>query len=214
MKTIITILLISYFHLFSFGQKKELYVNDDFEYISKTEFNKKSEQSLNYNLRFKLDSIYLNVKVLRSKKGKIKLKILDSIKNVFYVNKTEKFSDNDIFLINYYPGKGKCSSIGYKSNFKSKYNQFRKKFDKIENLKQLFIYKSKRGLKGFGNKIDWKSDINRLIEKTFYPIHYPCGGYVIIDSKGNYISKRGEYCYWEGMINKINKFANKNYKIN
>lgn len=212
MKITITILLISLFHLLSFGQKKELYVNDDFEYISKTEFDKKSEQPLDYNLRFELDSTYLNVKVSRYKKGKIELKVLDSIKNVFFKNKNVEFGNNDIFLINYYPGNDKCSTGGYKSNFKSKYNQYRRKFDKIENLKQLFVYKSDDGLKGFGNKIDWQSDINSLIEKTFYPIPYPCGGYVIIDGKGNYISERGEYAYWKGLINEIKTFANNGYK--
>jgi hypothetical protein len=210
MKITLTILLVCFFHLFSFAQKKELYVNDDFEYISKTEFDKKSEQPFDYNLRFELDSAYLNVKVARYKKGKIELKVLNSIKNTFYKN--EEFSDNEIFLINYYPGNDKCSSYGYKSNFKSKYNQYRTKFDKIENLKQLFVYKSDDGLKGFGNKIDWQSDINSLIEKTFYPIPYPCGGYLIIDSKGNYISERGEYCYSKILLDEIKTFANNGYK--
>jgi len=207
-----TILLISLFHLLSYGQKKELYVNDDFEYISKTEFDKKSEQPLDYNLRFELDSAYLNVKVSRYKKGKIELNVLDSIKNVFFKNKNVEFSNNDIFLINYYPGNDKCSTEGYKSNFKLKYNQYRRKFDKIENLKQLFVYKSDDGLKGFGNKIDWQSDIYSLIEKTFYPISYPCGGYVIIDEKGNYISERGEYAYRKGLINEIKTLPNNDYK--
>lgn len=209
MKTTITILTICFLHFFSFGQKKELYLNDDFEYISKTEFYKRSDQPLDYNLRFELDSTYLNVKVSRYKKGKIELEVFDSIRNVFYKNKNEEISNNDIFLINYYPGNDKCSTEGYKSNFKSKYNQYHRKFEKIENLKQLFVYKSNDGLEGFGNKIDWQSDVNSLIERVFYPIPYPCGGYVIIDSKGNYISERGEYSYWKGLINEINTFANK-----
>ncbi|MFT7898761.1 hypothetical protein VBY74_02140 [Tenacibaculum ascidiaceicola] len=210
MKITITVLIVSFLHLYSFGQKKELYVNDDLEYISKTEFDKKSEQPLDYNLRFELDSAYLNIKVSRYKKGKIELKVLDSIKNIFFKN--EEFNNNDIFLINYYPGNDKCSSNRYKSNFKSKYNQYRRKFKKIENLKQLFVYKSNEGLRGFGNKIKWQSDINNLVEYTFYPIPYPCGGYVILDNKGNYISERGEYCYWKGLINEIITFANNDYK--
>ena len=133
-------------------------------------------------------------------------KVLDSIKNAFFKN--EELNDNQIFLINYYPGNDKCSSNGYKLNFKSKYNEYRRKFDKIENLKQLFVYKSDDGIKKFGNKISWQSDINSLIENTFYPIPYPCGGYVIIDSKGNYISQRGEYAYWKGLLKKIKTFAN------
>ena len=208
MKTPLTSLLILLNVLMSFGQKKELYVNDDFEYISKTEFDKKTRQPIDYDLRFELDSAYINMKVSRYKKGKIELKVLDSIKEAFFKDKDVEFSDNDVFLINYYPGDDKCSTDGYKSNFKSKYKQYRSQFDKVENLKQLFVYKSDDGLKKFGNKIDWQSDSNTLIENTFYRIPYPCGGYVIIDSKGNYISERGEYCYSKILLNEIKTFAN------
>lgn len=204
--------MVSFYSLLSFGQKKELYVNDNFDHISKAEFNKKYSESLYYNLRIKSDSSYLNVKVSRSKKGRIELKILFSIKNIFYNNKSEEFSEKNLFLINYYPGKDNCSTNGYKLNFKTKHNQYRNKFEKVENLKQLFIYKTNRGLRGFGNEMDWQPDINNLIESTFFPIHYPCGGFVVIDNKGNYISGRGEYCYWEGLLNGIKTFANNGYK--
>ncbi|WP_188406633.1 hypothetical protein [Psychroflexus salis] len=207
MKIISTILLIFLCNCILLGQKKELYINDNFEYISKPEFERKSDQALDYTLRFELDSTFLNVKVSRYKEGKVQLKVLDSIKTTFFKSKNEEFGENDILLINYYPGSDKCSTKAYKSNFKSKYNQYRRKFDKIDNLKQVFVYKSTQGLKGSGNEIDWKPDINNLIEKTFYPIPYPCGGYVIMNNKGSYISERGEYSYWNGLIREINKFT-------
>ncbi|MEC3906013.1 hypothetical protein VOI54_03230 [Tamlana sp. 2201CG12-4] len=207
MKKITISILITFYSLFSFSQKKELYVNDDFKYITKTEFDRKSDHPLGYNLRFDLDSCYLNVKVSRYIKGKIKLSLLDSIKTSFNKFNQIKLDDSDALFVNYYPGDDNCSSRGYKANFKKRYNEFYRNINKIENLKQLFIYKSDDGLRGFGKKINWQPDINNLIENTFYPIHYPCGGYLIIDSKGNYISERGEYCYSKILIKELKTFA-------
>ncbi len=193
--------------MFSFSQKKELYVNDDFVSISKLEFDKKSENEFDYKLRFDVDSCYINVKVLRNKKGKINLNVLDSIKKTFYKINQKELSDNDILLINYYPGSDECSTLGYKEKFNKQYKQYHRKFDGIKNLKQLFIYKSNDKIKDFGDKINWQPDTNNLIENTFYPIHYPCGGYILIDGKGNYISQRGEYLYSNLLIKKIKIFA-------
>lgn len=78
--------------------------------------------------------------------------------------------------------------------------------DAIGKIKQLFIYKSEKGLKPYGTKIDWQPDIYNLIENLFLPIHYPNGGYVLIDKYGNYLIQRGEYCYSEAFINDLNFF--------
>lgn len=203
MKGTLIILFLTCSNLLLFSQKKELYVNDDFEYITKTEFDKKPEYKLDYIRRFDLDSCYLNVKVSRYKKGKIKISLLDSIKKSFNDVNLEKLYADDILVINYYPGNDPCSSSSYKKNFTEKYNQFYKKINNIAKVKQLFVYKTHEGLKDFGGNMHWQPDRFNLIENTFYPIHYPCGGYVIIDSKGNYISERGEYCYTEMLIKEI-----------
>ncbi len=203
MKKNIIILFLIFSSVFSFSQKKELYVNDDFEYISKVEFDKKHDHPLGYSLRLDLDSCYINVKVSRYKKGEIKKSLYDSIVKTFISDNQRNVYDFDVLLINYYPGDDSCSTSGYKTNFKEKYKKFYKKVDKLGKIKHLFVYKSDDGLEEFEGKIDWQPDINNVIENIFYPIDYPCGGYVIIDSEGNYISQRGEYCYEKPLIQTI-----------
>ncbi|PKP14916.1 MAG: hypothetical protein CVU07_12430 [Bacteroidetes bacterium HGW-Bacteroidetes-23] len=210
MKKTIFLLFLTFSTLLSYSQKKEFYVNDNFEYITETEFNKKHINPLDYNLRFELDTCYMNVKVSRYKKGKINLSLLDSIKKSFTKKNNQEFNESDILLINYFPGDKQMGADGYKTNFKKKYNQYYHRIAKIGDIKLLFIYKSSSGLEGFGQKINWQPDINNLIENTFYPIHYPNGGYVIIDSKGNYVSERGEYCYSDTLIELIKTFTNDN----
>jgi len=186
-----------------FSQEKEIYLNDNFTLITKAEFQKNSENELDYNLRFKTDTTFVNIKVQRIKKGKIPLKLLDSIKNNLSKNSDQIIDSNDALFINYYPGNGPCSTKGYKNNFKNEYQRFYQKFEKMENLKQFSVYKSLIGLKEFGTKIKWIPDNKNLIEKNFYPIHYPCGGYLIINSDGTYLSQRGEYCYSKTLIEKL-----------
>ena len=91
-------------------------------------------------------------------------------------------------------------------NFKNQYGIYFNKIEKIKNVKQFFIYKTSDNLENFGSRINWLLDKNHLIENVFYPITYPCGGYVIIDSNGNYISQRGEYCYSPLFIEDIKEF--------
>jgi hypothetical protein len=195
-----------------FSQKNEIYLNDSFTFITKEEFKKDSGNEFDYNLKFKSDTTFVNIKVQRVKKGKISLQLLDSIKNNLSENSNQFIDSNDVLFINYYPGNGPCSTDGYKNNFKSQYGRFYRKFKRIENLKQFSVYKSSKGLEEFGSKIHWLSDNKNLIEKIFYPIHYPCGGYLIINIDGSYLSQRGEYCYSNTLIEEIKTFANIGYR--
>ena len=208
MRKKVTILIFLLLYIVSFAQSEEIYLNDDFELISKEEFLKETNYPSDYNLKFKSDTTYVNVKVKRHKEGKIPMDIFNSIKETLETSTRKKIDSNDVFFINYYPGNGPCSSNGYKDNFRIMYNSFYKKFAKIENIKQFSIYSSSKKPKRFGSKIQWTPDVNNLIKSTFFPIHYPCGGYVAIKNDGTYISQRGEYCYSEKLIREIKTFAN------
>ena len=80
----------------SFGQKKEVYLNDDLIEITKTEFDKKLEEH-SYKLRFELDTIIMNVKVIHIKKGKISAEELTNIKTTIF----ETTKKNKVFLSRY-----------------------------------------------------------------------------------------------------------------
>jgi hypothetical protein len=122
MKLFISIFFFLTF-LFSFGQKKDIYVNEDLNEIVKKDFNKINVSDGYLKLKFEVDSVFVNVNVKRIKKGKIATNLLDSIK-LNLSSDINFFSENDFFVINYYPGKDQCNSSGNKDFVKEKYRNF------------------------------------------------------------------------------------------
>ncbi|MEZ7500329.1 hypothetical protein QO200_16465 [Flavobacterium sp. Arc3] len=171
------------------AQKKEVYVNDDLELISKQEYDRNSGDDY-FNLKFDADSIYLNVSVKRIKKGKISNSQLNALKSNLATS-SAYFDKDDIIVINYYPGQDAYNSSGDKEMTRKNYQEYLKRLKKNQNIKQFFVYKSPEGTAAYGN-INWIKDKNKLIETIFFAIHYPCNSTVIIDSNGNYYSHRGE----------------------
>lgn len=192
MKKIVFLILIFGLNVFiTFGQKKNIYVNEDLEVISKKEF-RKEKSTLNYiNINFDADSVFVNVNVKRVTKGKISISLLDSIK-LNLSSDGNYFIENDFIVINYYPGKDDCNSSGNKDYVKNLYENYRNEIKKNKYIKQFFVYKSIEGTESYG-KLSWIKDQNSLIETTFFPLHYPCGSFVLIDSSGKYYAYKGEY---------------------
>ena len=176
----------------SFGQTKKIYLNDDLKNISESEFNKPSKEST-YNLRFDLDTLIVNVKVLRVKKGKISRQKLDSIKANLSKSSRNEIIKNGIIIINYFPGPDKCNSGPGSSYLREKYRRYLRKLSRNENVSQFFVYKSIEGTKKYGRKLEWIADNGNIVEKTFFPIHYNCGSFALIDENGNYYLAKGEY---------------------
>jgi len=204
--SVIVLLILKSF--FSYGQQEEIYLNDDFQFISKEEFNKKSSDPFGYNLRFQSDTTFVNIKVIREKEGRISSELLDSIKENLSSLSKQEITSKDVLLINYYPGDHPSTTNGYKINFKKMYGKYHRKIEKLKNVKQFSIYKSKENIREYGSKIEWLPDSKNLITSNFYPIHYPNGGYIIINNDGTYLCQRGEYCYSENLIQQIKNFAN------
>ena len=177
--------------IFSFGQKKEIYLNDNLEYITKIEFDKNTFNDGYLKLKYDVDSVFVNISVKREVKGKISTSLLDTIKSNLSTDENY-FVDNKYIVINYYPGRDNCNTTGNKVYVIEKYENFLRKIKRNKQIKQFFVYKDIEGTESYGN-INWIKDYNSIIEKTFFPLHYPCGSYVLIDSLGNFYSYKGEY---------------------
>ena len=193
MKTKLFTLILGLITISTFGQKKEMYLNDDLVEITQTDFKKGDVPYKIYNLRFELDSLIANVKVQRIRKGKITNELLDSIKSELLTISGDSIPKNNFIIINYYHGLDRCNSSGDKSYVKAKYKRFLKKINKTKNISQFFMYKSPEGTKEYGKQLNWIKDEFGTIEKIFLPLHYPCGSYVLINSDGNYYVQKGEY---------------------
>jgi hypothetical protein len=193
MKTKLLHLVFLSLTLSTFAQKKEVYLNDNLIKITKTDFEKIEDPSKFYHLQFELDTLIANVKVQRIKKGKISNELLNSIKSELSTISGEPIPNSNTILINYYHGLDRCNSTGDKSYVRVKYKRFLKKLKKVNDLSSFFMYKSPEGTKDYGQQLNWIKDEFGTIEKTFLPLHYPCGSYVLIDSNGNYYVQKGEY---------------------
>lgn len=193
MKTKLFTLILGLLTILTFAQKKEIYLNDDLVEITQTDFKKTDEPYKFYNLRFELDTLIANVKVQRIRKGKVSNEMLNSIKSELSTISGDLIPSNNIIVINYYHGLDRCNSTGDKSYVRGKYKRFLRKLKKMKNISQFFMYKSPEGTKNYGNQLNWIKDVFGTIEKTFFPLHYPCGSYVLIDSNGNYYIQKGEY---------------------
>jgi len=207
MRKIFTSIVFGLVFTFSFSQEKEIYLDDDFRIISKEEFDKASSNPFDYNLRFESDTTFVNIKVKREKEGKIALSLLESIKTYLSEISGQEIASEDALFINYYPGDGPSNTESYKANFREKYRYFYKKIEKAENIKQFSVYRSLDGIRGYGKKMEWLPDEKNLIKDNFYPIPYPHGGYIIINSDGTYLAQRGEYCYSPLLIEQIENFT-------
>lgn len=171
------------------SQKKELYVNDNLEEISKTEFDRNTGDDY-LNLKFDGDTVYVNISAKRIKKGKISTSELEAIKSNLTPSPTN-FDQDDFIVIYYYPGKDAYNSSGNKEMTRQNYQSYLTKVKKYPHIKQFFVYKSVEGTEEYG-AIDWLKDKNRLIETLFFSVHYPCNSTLIIDGLGNYYAHRGE----------------------
>lgn len=162
----------------TFAQKKEIYLNDDLVEITQADFKKTDDPYKFYNLRFELDTLIANVKVQRIRKGKVSDELLNSIKSELSTISGDSIPNENFIVINYYHGLDRCNSTGDKSYVRRKYKRFLKKMKKMKNVSQFFMYKSPEGTKDYGKQLNWIKDEFRTIEKTFLPLHYPCGSYM------------------------------------
>ena len=192
MKNILLFFLIVMLTHNFFGQTKEIYLNDDLKSITKAEFYKTTNNQT-YDLKFDLDTLIVNVKVLVIKKGKISNQKLDTIKTNLSKVSGKEINENNTIVINYFPGLDKCNSGSGSSLLRKKYSRYLRKIKNIENVSQFFVYKTIQGTKKYGRKLEWIPDSENLIEKTFFPIHYNCGSFALIDKNGNFYLTKGEY---------------------
>lgn len=186
-------MLIFWLFSFSMAQKNEVYLNDDLVQISESEFKKMNDLHKFYNLQYETDSSFINIKVQRVRKGKLSGEVWNAIKSELSALSNQEIPENDLIIINYYHGMDGCNSSGNKSHMTAKYKRFLKGINKMPDLSQFFVFKSAEGTTNYGKNINWIHDKSRRIEKTFFPLKYPCGSYVLIDENGNYYLQKGEY---------------------
>ena len=175
------------------AQQKEVYLNDDFVEITKAEFNEPHDPYVYYKLKYESDTVTVNVKVQRIKKGKVTPELLDEIRKELSLLSDQPVPEGHLLVINYYHGPDPCNS-GNHRYFRGVFKRYVNKVRKMPEVNQFFIYKNKEGIESaFGKQHTWIEDRQGIIEKTFLPLHYPCGSFVVLDKTGRFYIHKGEY---------------------
>ena len=192
-KKIVLSIVLGFYLSLAIGQAKEVYLNDDFVEITKAEFEKPHDPNIFYKLKFELDTLTAHIKVQRIKKGKVTQELLDLIRCELSTLANQPIPQENLLVINYYHGPDPCNS-GDHSYTRDMYNLYAKKVSKLSDVSQFYVCKSENGTRSrFGKDIQWIHDKNGTIEKTFLPVQYPCGSFVLLDSAGNFYVQKGEY---------------------
>lgn len=194
MKKIIILLFAIATHQILFSQKKEIYINDNLEEISKDEYNKR-----NKNYRFQnieTDSVLYKVRVEHEGNGKLTTSNLNIVKK--RLNIPENNTKN--IVINYYQGLDKCNEHSDTNPYViDDIKTYTRKFKSI-NSNLYFVYREKNGLKNRLKKANCVDDTSGTIENLFFRMKYPCNSAIVIFSDGHYKIFRGEYI-WETVLN-------------
>ena len=189
----IAFLLIFSLHL-SYSQKKKYYLDENNRQITKGEFKNFDIGNYKYlKLSYENDTAKVRKIEKRELKGKLdKEKYHQIIK--FLAKKDSKTVDSTkTIIINYHPGKDECNTTGNSEYVINLYRNFLADIKLIRNVNQYFFYKSQSGLEFFKGNFDWLADDERIFEKSFFPIQYPCGSYLIIYPNRDYYVYKGEY---------------------
>lgn len=194
MKKIIILLFAIAAHQILFSQKKEIYINDNLEEISKDEYNKRNKNHRFQNIE--TDSVLYKVRVEHEGNGKLTTSNLNIVKK--RLNIPENNTKN--IVINYYHGLDKCNEHSDTNPYIiDDIKTYTRKFKSI-NSNLYFVYREKNGLKNRLKKANWVDDTSGTIENLFFRMKYPCDSAIVIFSDGHYKIFRGEYI-WETVLN-------------
>lgn len=182
-----------------FAQKKEIkYYDFAGNEVSKNQFHSKINHSHNLDIYIETDSLIIGKLINRKKHGKLNKIELSQLTQYLSKISGKQISSKIIFIHYIYYG-----NLDPKNQNWHYLEKDLGKLNKIDNVHYIFITNPGSLLLNFHeNQIDWVEDTNRIIENVFFPFKFVTESFVVIDSRGNYISAYFEYSY-QGIIDLI-----------
>ena len=173
-----------------FKKKDYSYFDENNVEIDKKTYKKKKETG--GLLGFQLDSAKLKL-TAREKRGT--LSNMPKFVETLEAGLNTTLDNNKPITIIFYPGEDHCNSVTSMriDYMKVWYSQLEDGLQQVAEIKPLYIYKDSKGIEDYDGLLDWKQDPNQFIEHLFFKHHYPCKSFVVISSKGDYISYFGEF---------------------
>lgn len=171
--------------------KKELFFDIDSIPITKNEFLKRTDHTVNIGGTTEKNGIIINKLFLRKQFGTLSSDQYKKLKN--YLRQTSSEPSNNIIVLNYYSGLDTVNP-NEKSSWNIYYKSYSKKLNKMGDITQYWIYKYDENLSyHHADEINWQRDTSGLIEQTFFSFHFNAGSCAVILPNGNYYTYFGEY---------------------
>jgi len=195
---------------FAFGQKKkEYYLDENFKVISKADFTKRVDHSVNLDHYTENDTAVFGKLVTRETYGKLDNKTIDNLRGYLARLASKSIDTGKIILIHYYSGLDHEYTPRSDFDWERYLEKYKKKYKKTADPEEYWIYKDKENLKSvlFPNA-PWLHDSDRLVENTFFPYHFNYGSFVIIHPNGNFYSYFGEHGLKQ-ILERLEEFSSK-----
>lgn len=177
------------------GQINKYYFNEKYESINEIQYINHPEDPTFLKLIYTVDTAIFHLIERREIYGRLDSITHDSIINFISSINPAKSPSTKKVVINYYPGKDDCNATGNTKYMRKAYQEYVKKINRDPHVIQCFIYKDSVGTEKYLIDYLWKKDKIHLIENTFFPLHYPCGSFVIINPDRTYYLYKGEYAF-------------------
>jgi hypothetical protein len=170
----------------------EVYVNEWRETISKEEFDKEESESYFY-LDYETEELFVHVKAKRVLKGRLDKMTHKLLRKSLYERSEKELDRTTYLVIVYSPGMDECLRTGNRSSIRASYRRLNTEIENLETTDIFYVYNESDANNTYGKNLKWIQDDPKTIQELFFPIHFPCGSFVLIDKKGNYYAFRGEY---------------------
>ena len=170
----------------------EVYVNEWRETITKEEFDKEESESYFY-LDYDAEELIVHVKAKRVLKGQLDGMTHKLLRKSLYERSEKEFDRTSYLVIIYSPGMDECLRTGNRSSIRASHRRLNEEIENLEATDIFYVYNEPDANKTYGKNLNWIQDDPKTIQELFFPIHFPCGSFVLIDKKGNYYAFRGEY---------------------
>jgi hypothetical protein len=191
---IMALLLLSVALTSTYGQKKTVCYDLEGKEVTEKQLKALEIDNLIIGER-ELDGVMEKKLMQRDISGQLAPEVYTQIRNRIAEIPGSNLDKKPIIVIGYYPGEDPCNSTGLATREDIGLNHiaYLKQLNRLKVAGHYNIYKNNSGLKRYSVSRKWYEDKDGLIERTFFPYHYPCGSYVVIAPDGKYRGYLAEF---------------------
>lgn len=184
--------------------KPDKYYNDQFIEISKEDYDKqKGAVKKVFDLKDQKAYFFYFPKT----RGKLSSEDFNLLKST--LNEMGGYEEGTAIII-YYPGVDPCNKNTRLTTWNIFEKKIRKTMKEAADDNVYWVFHNDEDIKYYHpKKVKWQPDKDKVLQKLFFKVHYPCFSSAVIDKEGNYILNLGEFGKHE-MAKDLEEISSKN----